>query len=76
MIQFSRYRPISLLSNIDKILERLMHNRLHRFLKMNRFIYYLQFGFSILIHLNDITREQATCGIFFDLQKNFRYRRL
>lgn len=75
MIQFSRYRPISLLSNIDKILKRLMHNRLHNFLEMNRVIYCFQFAFNILIHLNDITREQETFEIFVILQKNFGYRK-
>ena len=75
MIQFSRYRPISLLSNIDKILKRLTHNRLHNFLEMNRVIYCFQFAFNILIHLNDITREQETFEIFVVLQKNFGYRK-
>ena len=31
-LECSNYRPISLLSNIDKILEKLMHNRLMKFL--------------------------------------------
>ena len=41
----SNYRPISLLSNIDKILERIMYNRLYKFLETNNLIYSLQFGF-------------------------------
>ena len=41
----SNYRPISTLSNIDKILERLMYNRLYKFLESNNIIYNLQFGF-------------------------------
>ena len=32
-LECSNYRPISLLSNIDKILERLMYNRLYNFLE-------------------------------------------
>ena len=31
-LDYSNYRPISLLSNIEKILEKLMYNRLHTFL--------------------------------------------
>ena len=39
------YRPISLLSNIDKIFERIMYNRLYEFLETNNQIYSVQFGF-------------------------------
>ena len=59
------YRPILLLSNIDKILERIMYNRLYKFLETNNLIYSLQFGFRqkhstshALIHLTDKIREQ------------------
>ena len=41
----SIYRPISLLSNIEKILEKLMYKRLYTFLNNNNIIYNLQFGF-------------------------------
>ena len=79
----SNYRPISLLSNIDKILERIMYNRLYKFLETNNLIYSLQFGFRqkhltshALIHLTDKIREQldkenSACGIFVDFQKAF-----
>ena len=82
-LKCSNYRPISLLSNIDKVLERLMYNRLYNFLEMNSVIYDLQFGFRqkystshALIHLTDKIREQLdsgnfACGIFVDLQKAF-----
>ena len=32
---YSNYRPISLLSNIDKIIEKLMYKRLYTFLNNN-----------------------------------------
>ena len=79
----SNYRPISLLSNIDKILERIMYNRLYKFLETNNLIYSLQFGFRqkhltshALIHLTDKIREQLdkgnfACGIFVDFQNAF-----
>ena len=41
----SNYRPISLLSSIDKILEGIMYNRLYKSLETNNLIYSLQFGF-------------------------------
>ena len=41
----SNYRPISLLPNIEKILEKLMYKRLDTFLNNNNIIYNLQFGF-------------------------------
>ena len=44
-LECSNYRPIALLSNIDKILEKLMHRRLSNFLDKNKLIYSLQFGF-------------------------------
>ena len=42
----SNYRPISLLSNIDKIIEKIMYNRIYKFLDKNNIIYSLQFGFQ------------------------------
>ena len=64
-LKCSNYKPISLLSNIDKVLERLMYNCLYNFLEMNSVIYNLQFDFRqkystshVLIHLTDQIREQ------------------
>ena len=77
------HRPISLLSNIDKVLERLTYNHLYNFLEINCVIYDLQFGFRqnyltshALIHLTDKIRKQLNSGnfasgIFIDLQKAF-----
>ena len=39
----SNYIPISLLSNLDKIMEKLMYNRIIHFLENNKIIYYKQF---------------------------------
>ena len=57
----SNYRPISLLSSTDKILESIMYNCLYKFLEINNLIYSLQFGFRqkhctshALIHLTHL----------------------
>ena len=41
----NNYRPISLLSNIGKVFEKLIHQRLYFFLEQNKCIYPQQFGF-------------------------------
>ena len=73
------YRPISLLSNVVKILEKLMYKRVYNFLS----IYDLKFGFGetfstshALINLTEniwqaLDNEYIGCGIFVDLQKAF-----
>ena len=80
-LECSNYRPISLLSNIDKILERPMYNRLYNFLEKKEIIFSLQFGVrqkysttDALIHLTDKIRHETdkgnyACGIFVDFQK-------
>ena len=82
-LECSKYRPIFLLSNIDKILERLMYNRLYNFLEKKEIIMSLQSGFRqkystthALIHLTDKIRHEIdkgnyACGIFVDFQKAF-----
>ena len=82
-LDYSNYRPISLLSNIEKILEKLMYKRLYTFLSNNNIIYNLQFGFRqqcstshALINITEIIRKALDngnigCGVFVDLQKAF-----
>ena len=82
-LDYSNYRPISLLSNIEKILEKLMYKRLYAFLNNNNIIYNLQFGFRqqystshVLINITEIVRKALDdgnigCGVFVDLQKAF-----
>ena len=77
------YRPISLLSNLDKILEKLMHNRIYEFLEKYKLIYPLQFGFRqhystsyALLNLTEsimkaLDEGNFACGIFVDLEKAF-----
>ena len=79
----SNYRPISLLSNINRILEKLMFNRLYSFLESNKCIYDLQFGFrqkhstnhallSMTQQIKDIIdKGNIAVGVFVDFQKAF-----
>ena len=47
----SNYRPISLLSNISKIIEKIMYSRLYKFPDKYNCLYKKQFGFEIPIRL-------------------------
>ena len=79
----SNYRPISILSNLDKVLERLMYNRLYKFVEDNNLIYPFQFGFRkkfstslALLSLTETIKQEIDsgkygCGIFIDFQKAF-----
>ena len=77
------YRPISLLSNVEKLLEKLMFKQVYNFLSHNNIIYDLQFRFRqklstshTLIDLTENIRQAPDngytgYGIFMDLQKAF-----
>jgi hypothetical protein len=77
------YRPISLLSNISKVFERVYYNKLEQFLNDNDIIYKLQFGFRKkystnhdLLSITDKIRsfldnKTFACGVFVDLEKAF-----
>ena len=79
----SNYRPISLLSNLNKILEKLVHIRVYKFLEDFNCLYSLQFGFRqkhstnhALIDITETIRsaldnKKYVCGVFVDLQKPF-----
>ena len=82
-LEVSNYRPISLLSNIEKFFEKVMHSRLMGFLNHYNQIYSKQFGFRkahstehTLINIverirNAIDKGEFACGVFVDLQKAF-----
>jgi hypothetical protein len=77
------YRPISLLSIINKIIEKLMYSRLYKFLSKHKILYPYQFGFRenhstslALIEIVDNIRQSIeegkyTLGIYLDLTKAF-----
>ena len=79
----SNYRPISLPSVFSKITEKVMYERLYKFLEKRETLYNLQFGFRAshsinhaLVSLteaikNSLDNRKFGCGIFIDLQKAF-----
>ena len=79
----NNYRPISLLSIFNRILERLMHKRLINFIDKYNILFNKQFGFrsghstdhAILCVLDKIQSAVESglfsCGVFLDLGKAF-----
>ena len=62
-LDYSNYRPISLLSNIKKVLEKLMYKTLYTFLNENNVIYNLQFGFR---------QQYSTSHALINITENIR----
>ena len=79
----SNYRPISLLSNLHKIIEKLLYQQLYAFLNEHNCLYKHQFGFRnhhstnhALISITKYIRKaldngEFACGVFLDFQKAF-----
>ena len=79
----SNYRPISLLSIFNKLLERLVYKRMYNFLNKNQTLYEFQFGFRknhstslALLEVVDncykqLDENNIILGIYLDLQKAF-----
>ena len=82
-LEVGNYRPISLLSNINKLLEKVVHERTYNFLEKYNCLYKYQYGFRkshstkhALIEITEKIRKaldsrKFACGIFVDLQKAF-----
>lgn len=80
---FSNYRPISLLSSLSKILEKIVHKRTYNFLHLNGTFYKSQYGFrekrstidAITEFVNDATtsleNKESVISVFLDLSKAF-----
>ena len=79
----TNYRPISAPPCLSKLLERIMYNRLFKYLSENSILYKTQFGFqtphstehAILLLVNQLYQSfdesKFTLGIFIDLSKAF-----
>ena len=82
-LEVENYRPISLLSNIDKIFQKLIHNQLSNFLTNSDVLYSYQFGFrtnhstssALMNCIETISQTMDSgnyaCSVFIDLQKAF-----
>ena len=81
--ELNNYRPISLLSIFDKIIEKIMHAKLYNFLEEHNILFKNQFGFKkkcntahSLIEITEKIKQSIDdgkfgCGIFIDLKKAF-----
>ena len=81
--QVANYRPISVLSNISKIFEKLVYVRLNKYLTENHILHQNQFGFrpklstclALLQLVDELTQSidagNVTVGVFVDLAKAF-----
>ena len=82
-VDYTNYRPIPLISNIEKIIENGMYKRLSNYLDICNLIYVMHFVFRpkystahALINITENIRQSLDegsfgCGIFVDLQKAF-----
>ena len=80
--EFSNYRPISLLPQFSKILDKLYHSRLITFIDSNQILYKSQYGFRkemstslAIIELveeitNSLDNHEYTVGVFIDLKRH------
>ena len=59
-LEVNNYRPISLISNIRKITEKLIHRRLNSILEQNNIFYPSQFGFTFYFNCD---QGLLACGI-------------
>ena len=79
----NNFRPISLLSIFDKIIEKIIHSKLYMFLEANNILFNQQFWFRknnsttyALIQITERIKESIDngkfgCGLFIDLRKAF-----
>ena len=79
----ANYRPISVLPCFSKVFERIMYNRLYKYLCEEKLLYSKQFGFQKshstdhgIVHLVDqiyesFENDHYTLGVFIDLSKAF-----
>lgn len=80
----NNYRLISVWSNISKLIEKLLYNKLYNFLNQNKCLFNYQFGIRdhhsmnhTFLNIKEKKIQYAlddgtyVCGIFLDLQKFF-----
>lgn len=77
------YRPIGVLSQVNKVFEKILHKILYKYLTKFQILYEYQFGFreghsttQVLVEITDrlknsMNAKELTCGILIDLTKAF-----
>ena len=82
-LDYNNYRPISLISNIGKLIEKIVHKRLYSFLEKKSLLFEQQYGIRNKLSTNhaliDITNRiqevcdngQYACGIYVDFTEAF-----
>ena len=77
------YRPISLLSNVSKIIERVLYKRIYDFLESESLVSKTQFGFrrghstehAVIYFMEYVTKQlqegRHVIGLYLDTKKNF-----
>ena len=80
---FENYRPISVLTNFSKLLEKLMYKRISNYIEKHNILSKHQFGFrknrsteDAILELTDkiskaLDKRKYTLGVFLDLSKAF-----
>ena len=80
---YNNYRPISRISNLSKLIEKLAHKKLYNFLEKHSVLFEKQYGFRAKMSTNhaliDITNKiqeacnkgSFACGVFLDFKKAF-----
>ena len=80
---YNNYRPISLISKLNKLIKKLAQKRLYNFLEKHPLLFEKQYGFRVKMSINhaliDITNKiQEACdkgsfayGVFLDFKKVF-----
>jgi hypothetical protein len=83
--KMTNYTPISLLTSISKVFEKIIHERLLQHIKVNNILVEKEFGFRPATStdkasyrltneiLNAMNERKVVGGIFCDLQKAFDY---
>ena len=82
-MEFSNYRPVSILPVFSKLLERLMYNRLIKYINDNNLLHKNQFGFqknkstsmALMMLIDKISealdKGEVVIGVFLDFSKAF-----
>ena len=80
---YNNYRPISVISNLSKLIQKIAHKSLYNFLEKHSLLFEKQYGFGTKMSTNhapiDITdkiqeackKDSFVCDVFVDFKKAF-----